>query len=113
MQQRGQQGLQDEGGAAAGADGKGVVSTHDFPRVEHEFHRSEFRAIDARFADFCGGFHAGEMLTHQPGLGPLATDVGHAKWTTGDEGQGERGAQELAAAGFARDLEDGGGFHVC
>lgn len=110
MQQSGQQGLQNEGRAAAGADGKGVVSAYDFPGVEHEFHRSEFRTIDARFADFCGGFHAGEMLAHQAWLGPLATDVCHPKGTPGDEGQGERRAQELAAAGFAGDLEDGGGF---
>lgn len=86
MQERRQQGLQDESGAAAGADGERISAGHDFPGVKHELYRSEFSAIDAGFADFCGGFHAGEMLAHQTRLGPLATDVGHAKWTTGDEG---------------------------
>ncbi len=114
MQQRGQKRLQNKRGAAAGADGEAVVARSDLAGCENEFGGAHFGSFDLRATNLRRGLHAGEVLTHQPGLRSLPTNVRHAKRPPRDQCQRQRRPQQLPAAGFAGDEEEGGvGFAHC
>ncbi len=101
MEKGWQQGLQDQHGAAATANGEGVVTGADLGGCEDQFGGADFSAIHGGIADRGSGLDACKVLAHEAGLWPLATNVGDAEGLASDEGQGQRRAQELAATGFA------------
>ena len=114
MKQSGQQRLQHERRAAAGADGKAVVACRDLAGLENEFCGAHLGPFDLRAANFRRRFHAGEVLTHQTRLRPLPANVRHLKCPPRDQRQRQRRPQQLPATGFAGDGEDGGvGFAHC
>ncbi len=104
----GEEGLEEEAGAAGGADGEAVAARCDFAGAEVELGGADRGAVGDAVGDGAGGVDAGEVLAHEAGLGASPADVGHAEGLAGDHGEGEGGAEHLAAAAGAVE-EDG--FH--
>ena len=108
LPQRGQQGLEEQAGAAGGADGEVVVARLHLPGAEDQLGRADLRTVGGAAGDFAGRFHAGQVLAHQSRPRALAADVRHAEGLAGDHRQRQGRAQHLPAAGGAVELE---GFH--
>jgi hypothetical protein len=105
-QQEGQHGLTDERGAAGAADGEGVVAGADGAGLEVERAAAQLGAIDLGATDGSGALYGGEVLAQQARLGAAGADVVDAQRPPGEGGEGEGGAQDLAAA-FALGAVDG------
>jgi len=96
--QRGQHRLQHQQATACGGNLKTVVARTHYAGCEHQRLRIQLRALGLPAAHGHRRLHAGQVLAHQPRLGPPRTDARDVQWAAGDHGQGQAGAQDLAAA---------------
>ncbi|MNR23096.1 hypothetical protein D3C85_1400970 [compost metagenome] len=104
-QQRGQHGLQHQHAAAGAGDGKAVVAGADRAWREAQLLRPQFGPIASRPADVDGRAHAGQVLAHQAGLGPLGAYAVNAQRAAGNHGKRQAGAQDLPAAFAFRTIQ--------
>jgi hypothetical protein len=98
VQQHRQHGLEDEAGAAGGADREAVFPRLDGPRHEPQLARAGVVALHLGAGDLRHGAHRAAMLVQQPRLGASAANVPDMQRPSGDAAQRQRGAQDLPAA---------------
>jgi len=110
--ERHQQGLQDETGAAGGPDRETVIAGADPARTEDELPRAEAQPLAFGAADLAGGLDRGQMLAHQSRLLALAADIGDAEGLPGDERERAGVAQHLAAAFAFRSVDGDHGSSI-
>ncbi len=96
--QRGQDRLQNQRGAAGGSDGEAIFARADLLRSEDQFARANLRAIGHRVSDLRRGQHGGEVLAQQAGLFAPGADVDNPKRLPGDERERQRSAEDLPSA---------------
>ena len=97
VEERRQQGLEDQRGAPRRADVEPVVPGPDLGRNESDLARADLGALDAGAADLGRRLDGGQVLAHQPGPGPPRADVADVDRRAGDYREGEGGAEDLAA----------------
>lgn len=107
--QRRPDGLQHQRAATGGADAELVITRPHLPRHERQRLRVQRRPAHLGAADRGRRLHAGQVLTHQAGLGAAGADRVQREGSARAHRQGQRGAQDLPAAlaGGAIDLDHG------
>jgi len=105
-EERGKDGLENEGGAASGADFEAIAAGFNGAGSKGEVAGVKNGALDGSVAKFGGGLDGGAMLVEEPGAAAACPQVEEAKGLAGDHREGEGGAENLSAA-FALGAVDG------
>jgi hypothetical protein len=104
--ERHQQRLEDQAGAARRADGKAIFAGHHLARREGDVGRADRKAVARRTAQRARGLDRSDMLAHQPRLGALAARIDDAEGLAGDQRQRARIAHHLSPAFALRPVDD-------
>ena len=90
--------LENQRGASRRPHDEVVLARGAGTRLEHELMGAQRGPADLRLANRLSSPHTGEVLAQQAGLSATSADVVDLEGLACDQRQGERGAQDLAAA---------------
>src|SRR5439155_24538453 len=104
-EERGEHRLEDERRASGRTDREGVRARLRLSRPEDELARSDRGAFDLRLPDLGRCFHGGQMLALKPGILASRADRVDPEGRAGQEGEAERGAEDLPSALARRSVD--------